>query len=212
MTEYYSLDLETSGLDRSVHVPIQIGIVQWTRDPNQRWETFKSYISGWEFHSEFAMPNRAICPQCRRLEPEYAAWSQAAEAVHGISQETLRDAPPAAEVSAQVLRWLDEVSEVPWDRRKLLGFQIGRFDIAMLQDHMPSIPPAFHYRPVELNSIISAADEAGLCSFDQVKVALKTNDSHDALEDAWEAAEAWDVLTNWLADKDRPYQVPSYPY
>lgn len=130
---FVSLDLETSGSDHDLHVPIQIGLSVGLYEG----QTKDTIIGGWDW---------------TRYE-----WDAEAEGIHGIAQAAVDSYPGAALVDGMMAMWLWD--RLPTHARKSrqyvvpLGWNVAGFDMPFVRKHLPHLASMFSYRALDLNSV-----------------------------------------------------------
>jgi len=130
---FVSLDLETSGTDHDLSVPIQIGLAVGAYNNNVK----DSLIGGWDW-SKYE-------------------WDAEAEKVHGIEQVLIDLQPGATLVDGMMAMWLWE--RLPDHARRSrqyvvpLGWNVAGFDMPFVRKHLPHLASMFSYRALDLNSV-----------------------------------------------------------
>jgi DNA polymerase III epsilon subunit family exonuclease len=131
-TEYVALDLETTGLSARVDRVVEVGAVRFARDG-----------------TELARFERLVNPE-RPMSP-------AAQAIHGISDADLADAPTAREVLPEFFAFLGPagasvlLAHNSWFDAQFLGMERGRAGLddpgygivdtlALARRHRPNLP------------------------------------------------------------------------
>lgn len=165
-----SLDLEATGLELTTDRIVSIAILKF--HPNGTRSDYHQLIN-----PGFDMTEEAI-------------------ALHGITNEMVKDAPRFAEVAAEVLDFIE-----PCD---LVGYNLRRFDIPMLHEHIAR--EGFEWDLSKVNVI-----DVGVLF--QVMDPRKLEDAvvkfcgrphigaHDARNDAIETVNVLDGMRQWYADE-----------
>ena len=153
MTSHFiGLDLETSGVEiEEGVVPIQLGMAQLGRD-GANPTLFKSNI-GWPGFN--GPPGRDVFP----------SWSDEAEGIHKLTQDTILRAPSAITVAGYAVRWIGE--EAPDTNRAAIipvGWNIAGFDMPFIKRYLPALQDAIAYRSVDLNAVCMSISAARLPS------------------------------------------------
>lgn len=135
---YVGLDLETSGSDYRVHVPVQLGLAV-------DHDVFSMYV-GWPWNDKDA-----------------PVWSEEAERIHGIEQhEPGRLSPPARIVDAHAAAWLYPfVADMPRMKRIPTGWNVAGFDMRFVDKHFPLTYSLLSYRTADLNALCFGLDGKG---------------------------------------------------
>jgi len=179
------LDLETNGTDIATAAPIQIGIY---------------------------LPNGATYETLIYWPITIDDWSEEAEKIHGLSQEDIRTSGRSREWATRNIQSFFESHDIhkPWP----VGFNVGGFDMAILQHWMPELWLLFSRRTVDLNALCMYLGSIGLpriestnpWRWDTLKKRVKRlakekmdalgieGQEHDALYDATLAYFAWEIL------------------
>ncbi len=172
---YCGLDLETSGLEWEVNVPIQIGLAL------ESGAVFQSLIGGWDW--------------------KLWEWDGSAADVHRLTFKDLDGQPPPALVARRLLHWLDDQGVTG----KLIpvGWNVGQFDMQFLRYHLPYLLGRFSRHVVELNSLCAAfPDPAAIKLEAKAAAAQRIGDTpqwHTAGYDALAALHTF----HWLRDQFR---------
>ncbi len=84
---------------------------------------------------------------------DYAADPRAM-AVHGISEQEIRDAPRAEVVDRRLYEWCRAHGGTPEKRRLVaVGFNVGAFDLPFVRDALPETSRLLSRRSVDLNAV-----------------------------------------------------------
>jgi len=130
---FVSLDLETSGTDHDLSVPIQVGLALGCYES----DTKGSLIGGWDW--------------------EKWEWDERAAQVHNIDQDTLTGYPSVGMVDGMMAHWLwGRLPTHARDRRSFvvpLGWNVASFDMPFVRKHLPILANLFAYRSIDLNAI-----------------------------------------------------------
>lgn len=87
-------------------------------------------------------------------------WEPGAFKVHGILPQRVTKAPPIEVVEDELVLWLNERGIGPRDGIAV-GWNVGSFDMAHIRRLMPHLAAMFHYRAVDLNSLVFGLAEHG---------------------------------------------------
>ena len=149
---FIGLDLETSGTEiEEGAVPIQVGMAVLVNDSTEP-SLFKSNI-GWRYFN--GPPQRDVFP----------TWSDEAEGIHHLTQDTIRAAPRPSIVEGEAARWL--AIEAPDTNRAAIipvGWNIAGFDMPFIKRYLPGLQAAMAYRSVDLNAVCMSIAQAQLPS------------------------------------------------
>lgn len=132
------LDGEMSGADIEDGCRlIQIGAGAWTDQEGGDLSVFSSLIG---------YPKNSWTTQ---------SWQERAEQVHGITRETLADAPTAAQVDDQFAEWLLDNGAVE-GRRVIIpvGFNVVAFDLPFVRATLPRSSRLLSRRGLDLNAVL----------------------------------------------------------
>lgn len=165
--EFWGLDLETSGTSHERHVPIQLGLTA----PNL--ETASWYINGWHWSEDCTYADHPV----EACEPGVDSWlwDQRAFEVHGITKEKLEaEGQSIYEVTVEAIKFIEEHSEVWHGQRKLVGWNVGSFDVPFVRRHLPGVARVLSYQSADLNAITFAIAEAQGTSYSQLQYDAKT--------------------------------------
>lgn len=122
-----SIDLETTGLDVSRHVPIQIGM--YVPSTGARF----TGLIGWR-------------------EYEYDPRSMD---VHGIGHISIRAAESAPMMDDATAAWLESQVHIYRESRLIpVGWNVGSFDMQFINKYLPRLASMFGHRAMDLNSIL----------------------------------------------------------
>jgi hypothetical protein len=174
MREYWSLDLETTGIDRhGKSVPIQVGVA----GPFGFAESHD--IGGWDW--------------------DVYDWDAGAEAVHGITQAFVDSlTTDAAEVDRRLAEAIERASDVDVGDRILVGKQVGSFDVIIGELFLPKTVAQFDYHTVDLTALMLYLGEVSGAGYREWKNGLGlAEQSHDGLADALQQLEAWETLLDY---------------
>ena len=80
-------------------------------------------------------------------------WEKGAEKVHGIPYEQLEGAPAPTTVDRWATDFLNEHGIGPKDAIAV-GWNVGTFDMPFVRRELPELSTLFHYRHVDLNSLV----------------------------------------------------------
>jgi len=94
------------------------------------------------------------------MNPGECQWSEQAEAVHGLSLESLQLFRSPAEVDQDLYEFLITLGADTKRRGKTIpvGFNVGAFDMPFVKDSLPKTYSLFSRRTVDLNAICFALD------------------------------------------------------
>jgi hypothetical protein len=130
---FVSLDLETSGTDHDLSVPIQIGLAL---DPISTRAT-GMFVGGWDW---------------KRYE-----WTEESEKIHQIPRDLIDAAVPANMVDGLMAHWLwSRLPEYAQERRAYVvpvGWNIAGFDLPFVRKHFPILSNLLGYRTLDLNAV-----------------------------------------------------------
>lgn len=187
------MDLETNGADMATAVPIQIGVY----DPNST-----------NFYDQLIY---------YYIQPK--DWSEKAEGIHHIDHaDILAYGETPEKVQETLTRWMN-ANELhkPWP----IGWNVGGFDMAILQHHAPGIWDLFSHRTIDLNSLcklvemlqIPRADSPNPWKWDTLKKRVKRLAEYRASDDGWVCRPhdaLYDAVTAWhsfeiLIEMLKPY-------
>jgi DNA polymerase III epsilon subunit-like protein len=148
--------------------------------------------------------------------PEGYEWSERAAAVHGISEEQLKDAPSAEQVDKELYAWLLAHGAIA-ERRVVVpvGLNVASFDLPFFKATLPRATALLARRSVDLNAVLFTLEnwdpnpKTEPRDFSGWKRSMKTHANrvvlergfgtheHDAGFDAAQALIGW----HWLRDQ-----------
>jgi len=183
--EFWGVDLETSGTTRR-HVPIQLGIC------SPSGETRSWLIKGWSWDAW--------------------KWDDEAAEVHGITKERLEDEGQYAyDVADEAARFVHAYSGTYYARRKPTGWNVAKFDMPYIDEHLIRLANTMSYQGVDLAAVVFAMSVAFGVTFGADPQTIKADAKahakkelkkrgvqtaeHDAGYDAAEAVLVWQYLT-----------------
>lgn len=151
---FLGVDCETTGLDQREEDLIQIGIVAFTKD-----YTPVSYFESAVFSKRALERYRSneLDPVVVDMHENNGLWSALGQIeYHGFEDEYVAD-----RVEERALAWL-EMLGLADKKLPLLGSSVT-LDRSFLQEYMPALLDALHYRSVDASSVITvAANFAGV--------------------------------------------------
>ncbi len=211
MTAHFiGLDLETSGTEiEEGAVPIQLGMAVLGEDGAEP-DIFKSNI-GWPGFNG---------PPARDTFP---SWSDEAEGVHNLTQDTVMRSPSAVAVGLTAREWINVTCE--GENRAVIipvGWNISSFDMPFIKRYLPGVQAIMSYRSVDLNAVCFSIAAAGLPSplggrwklqtlrkivhqVSGAKAAISYGGHelwHDAAFDALASLYAWEALIKVMQSDD----------
>lgn len=182
--EFWGLDLETSGVTHERHVPIQLGLAapdgtmkSWLID-SFAWEGFKVGEDHW-------------------------LWDERAAEVHGITKARLQEEGLSIpRVTLEAINFIEAHSNVWHGQRKLVGWNVGSFDVPFVRKHLPGVASVLSYQSADLNAACFIISEAQEVSYKGLKARAKEYAAEmalkDGLEEAWHDA-GYDALASLYA-------------
>ncbi len=186
------------------HAPIQLGICAPNGDS-----------ASWYINAPWAWDNEHSAPIRGGLGIDWWLWDDRAFEVHGITKEQLtQEGKDIHTVNVEAVEFIKARSQVWKGQRKLVGWNVGSFDVPFLRKHLLGIASELSYQSADLNAITFAIAEARGINFgalkDQAHIAgangadniLGTGDRHHAHDAGWDAVAAlgaWDYLKKRIA-------------
>jgi DNA polymerase III epsilon subunit-like protein len=188
--EFWGLDLETSGTTHERHAPIQLGLSAPTGE-------VKSWlINAWAWDGKVAGEDHWL-------------WDERAFEVHGITKERLQEEGSSIpRVTLEAVSFIEAHSDVWHGSRKLVGWNVGSFDVPFVRKHLPGVASVLSYQSADLNAVCFAISEAQQLSYSDLKAEAKAYAAekcfdaglkeswHDAGYDALASLYAWDYLVS----------------
>jgi len=177
---YVSLDGEMTGIDlTSGAALISVGAATWENKPGE------------SIHTYYSMMN-----------PGEMTWSPEAAAVHGLSQQEVKQSKSASEVDDELSQWLTNLGA---SRGQVIpvGVNFASFDGPFFKKYLPKTSALLSHRTVDINSLCFTWACATGKSFSEVKTqmyAMANNlldesgipvREHDAGFDAAQALTVW---------------------
>ena len=144
------IDLETTGLDPLVEVPIELGLVV-----TNRWGDILD-SRDWLIHDETseykdtiarARNHRYVGP----MHEKSGLWADLA------NRESFPRMGTRSDVELMACDWLDELG-IPVNVLPMCGASIGSLDRPFVQFHLPKLNTHFHYRNIDITSIRKIAE------------------------------------------------------
>jgi len=199
-----ALDLETGGLTPGEHTPLSIGAV-WLDGPRLPIDETNSFYAQLEWPVYVTTPQAMATNKLDLINPP------------GPSGAFIDRSYPSEEALIRFKQWLRDHIENPRDGMiYTLGFNVGSFDLPMLRSIWCG-PWPFHYRSIDLNSLLFILSRIQNKSFDVIKKEivdiawdnLKKQHpefvnsigepmEHHALADAWSNIYVYDECINRL--------------
>ena len=186
--EFWSFDLETTGLDRARCVPIDVGLIQAPLVEGGWGDGCSSLVGAWDW--------------------EDWLWGEHAATIHGITKADLAGQPGAGTVDRMLADFIrvntgtDEAVE-----RVLLGWNVGTFDAVFARKFFPQFMGLMSHRVLDINSTLMALDFLGVVPYADSKRFLQPDEpAHRALLDAVAAANAMESLRELLKNP-APWQA-----
>jgi len=198
--EFWGVDLETSGTSHERHVPIQLGIGA----PNGDYASW--LINGWQWADD-----------CDGIVGETCwLWDLRAAEIHGLTKEQIdRHGSSPYDVTLQAVEFIERNSKAWHGERKVVGWNVGSFDMPYLRKHMYGVARKLSYQSADLNAVTFAISEAQGISSKHLKrqaqeagaagayalTGLGVDEGlHDAGWDAVAALGAWDYLKSRIRE------------
>jgi len=198
-TEIWGLDFETSGLEPRHHAPIQLGIAA-PDGVSMSWD-----IGGWQWGRNYNLPTA-------QLGVDFHLWDARAYEVHGMSMERIAKGLSPYHVSRGAEGFVEAHSQVWHGRRKLVGWNVGSFDLQFLNLYLPQLARIFSYQTIDLNAVVfAAADGHGISATDlkddtkafgerMANIDLPGLAAHDARWDARASIHEYNYLTTRIKE------------
>jgi len=205
-----SLDLETGGIEVGKHVPLSIGAIAVY--PERKFSRIKKCFSVdrlkkiEHFYVQLEWDDLVVTPEAMKINGLNLAHPP------GPHKSVLEHSLPAEEALASFRTWLDAqcVTKV-----KVLGMNVGSFDLPMLKSIWGDHPWPFDYRSVDLNTLFHTLSVLQNKSFGAIKkeisdiawenIADSDQYKHHALIDALFNIFAWKECLRRLEDGYEEY-------
>lgn len=190
---FVGLDLETSGIDHDISVPIEFGLAIPTPGGVQELATYNLRIGGWKWADD---------PWLTRVGQPTWEWNYQSAKIHNITKEELENVQPVADVDEFVRQILDDHHSPTRNDKAvycMIGWNVAGFDRPFVEKHMPLTFERFSYRTIDLNAICYALAEPNVRSYDTIKNRSKQYgaDKVGGPEMAHQAG--WDAATSFYA-------------
>jgi len=147
------------------------------------------------------------------LGVDFHLWDARAYEVHGITMDKLVEQGRSPYVTSKAAQEFIEVHSQVWiGRRKLVGWNVGSFDLQFLNRYLPQVARILSYQTIDLNAVVFAAADGHGISADDLKNDTKafgermTNidlpglGAHDAAWDARAAVHEYNYLTTRIKE------------
>jgi oligoribonuclease len=139
--EYAWLDKETTGLNPKKESILEVGIIITDREDNILAE-FETLVQPQQKHldkmNDFVRNMHTESGLLRELE--------------------VNDVPSRQEAEVEIAKFLKSRNKEP-KHLVPVGNNVQKFDIAFLEEHMPSIPQLMHYRTIDISSLYEALEK-----------------------------------------------------